>query len=90
MTTSLRFPLYALRAAENSDVVFREQDGEKNLLLFTTAENANIYRADRALAAQITRLMTPADLRDLLAAYAAGPEFKIEIDRQEEPASQDA
>jgi hypothetical protein len=81
MRTKIRFPLYVLKGADSAGIIFREHGSEKNLLVFTTAENASVYRCAQSLNAHVTRLMTPAELRELIAEYATGPEFKVEIDR---------
>jgi len=81
MPHSLRFPLYIFRSAGSSNVVFKERDGEKQLPLFTSAENANDYRNGESMDVQITRLTTPSELRDLLLDHRESfGEFKIAMD----------
>jgi hypothetical protein len=85
MPASIRFPLYALKGADGATALFRDHGGERRLLLFTSAENASLFRDRAPSAPSMIRLATPDDLRDLLAAQAVEAEFKIEIDPQEQP-----
>ena len=81
MPHSLRFPLYIFRSPGSGNVVFQERDGEKQLPLFTSVENAIDYRSGESMDVQITRLTTPSELRDLLLEHRVSfGEFKIAMD----------
>jgi hypothetical protein len=82
MSATFRFPLYALKEADGAGALFRQREGERRLLLFTSAENASDYRNRESAGRTMIRLAAPEDLRNLLAAHAVDPEFKIEIDPQ--------
>jgi hypothetical protein len=82
MSTNFRFPLYALKEADGVGALIRQSEGERRLLLFTSAENASIYRNLETAGSTLIRLAAPEDLRSLLAAHAVDAEFKIEIDPQ--------
>jgi len=88
MAKSIPFPLYALRDADGSGCAFRERDGKKHLLLFTSAEAANDYRARAALHGPMLRLKTAAELRDLLAELAKVAEVHVMIDPDDEATSE--
>lgn len=80
MASRFHFPLYVFQGADNSGVVFMELGGVRHLLLFTSAENASIYREMQSLTAQMRRLKTATELRDLLTAQIDAEEIKIAVD----------
>jgi hypothetical protein len=78
MSESLRFPVYVLRAFGSPNLWLKDQDENQQLAVFTSAEQANLFRSCEALDVQVVRLKTPHELRELLAWQRAKAwEFKV-------------